>query len=70
MTITYDGLDLTMQGPLPPTCSDLFNLDLAVQGPNVLTCPNLNFTVKGHHLPPPLMVSKRAVRILLECFLI
>ena len=48
MTITYDALDLCMQGPLPPPrpgpiplhifklvqCPNFFNLDLTVQGPS------------------------------------
>ena len=73
MTTTHDALNLTIQEPPPPICSNLFNLDLTVQrlpSPDIF---NLSLTVQ----PGPLyrdtpvllsstMVGKRVVGTLLE----
>ena len=80
LTITYDALDLTIQGPhSPPPPRDMGPHCTGTHPRHVLNLFNLDLNVQG---PPPLLdmfklvhyevctVGKWLVDILLECFLL
>ena len=67
MTIKHDALDLTIQGPPGPTPPNLYGTSLH-RDPQGWPTPTLDKFKLLHY--EARVVGKRAIRIILECFLV